>query len=825
MITPILYPGDICQFNLQYGIGGYMQKTDLKNIDLFFEGNPNPMWIYNPDSLELVEVNDAALDLYGYSREEMLRLTIKDLRPAREVSRLMKEVGKRKQHFNNAGIWEHRKKEGSVLYMRIMSNPIEVDGKSMKLVLAQDVTEQVKANQKLDREQELLKVLTQNIPGTFYIFNTDRQMVRWNKNLETITGYSHDEIKELDPLEYFGPGDRIRVSKAIKEALETGNVEIEASLVTKEGQKIPFYFSASRIELDGSAHLIGIGIDITEQTNAVNEANKQRRLLRAIMEQSGTVIFVKEVGGAYRLVNKKFKEFVGREDDTVIGCTDFDLLDHHAAKKITDQDRRILETGRAKEYEETVPGPNGISHFLTVKYPLKDIPGFENSICGIATEITDLKRAESTARKRARLQLASAELGRKAVSIKDLKPIFDHATRLVADTLGNEFSKVLELMPDKNSLLLKSGIGYNRDLVGKARVDAHEESHAGFTLLSSEPVVTKDLSRENRFTGSSLLKHNNVKSGISVVIYGKEEPYGILETHSTKKKHYSDDEVLFVETIAHYLGDTIERIRTEKKYEELNNKLDDLVKKRTSQLQQANEELESFSYSVSHDLRSPLRAIDGYTSLLLEDHYDNLNDEGREFLQIVHDEANRMGELIDDLLTFSRMTRKKENWQTFPMRKVVDESIENVREAYPETPADIQIDDLPDVTADYKLMRQVWINLVGNAMKYRQADSRPEINITTQTQEDQNRYVFCVQDNGVGFNMKYADKLFGVFQRLHSDEEFEGTGIGLALVRRIIDRHGGTIWAESEVGVGTRMYFTLPIKRAQSSKNGDQYGE
>lgn len=438
---------------------------------------------------------------------------------------------------------------------------------------------------------------------------------------------------------------------------------------------------------------------------------------------------------------------------------------------------------------------------------------FVTTVANILAAALERMSTENLAQKQARQQAVIAELGRKAVKSDNLKAIFDQATRIVAKTLGNEFSKVLQLLDGEDTFLFRSGTGYDKDIIGSTKVDGREGSHAGFTLLSDAPVVVEDLEKETRFAGSELLKKHNVRSGISVVIRGREKPYGILETHSTEKKRYSEDEIVFVETVAHFLGDTIERIRAKDNYKRLNRELEQKVQRRTEELELANKELEAFSYNVSHDLRAPLRAISGYTNLLLEDHYEDMDREGKEFLEIINDETQRMGTLIDDLLSFSRMNRKEQNPQYFDMQLLVDECVGMMEQANPEIACYFEVEDLPEVYADRNLVRQVWLNLLGNAVKYRKADQGPEIGIHCKMDEEDARYIFSVEDNGVGFDMKYADKLFGVFERLHSDDEFEGTGIGLALVQRIIHRHGGQVWAESELDKGTTMYFSLPVKQ------------
>jgi PAS domain S-box-containing protein len=229
----------------------------------------------------------------------------------------------------------------------------------------------------------------------------------------------------------------------------------------------------------------------------------------------------------------------------------------------------------------------------------------------------------------------------------------------------------------------------------------------------------------------------------------------------------------------------------------------------TAQLESANRELESFSYSVSHDLRTPLRAVNGYAKILEEDYGDRLDDEGRRMLTVVQDNAKKMGVLIDDLLTFSRLGRKEIKKSVVNMTALVENALTELNTPH-QSEAVVKINDLQPVTADATLMNQVWLNLLSNAIKYSSNNKKPDIKISSERKNGE--LVYSISDNGVGFDMKYADKLFGVFQRLHSSKDFEGTGVGLALVCRIITRHGGKIWAKGEINKGATFYFSLPEK-------------
>jgi light-regulated signal transduction histidine kinase (bacteriophytochrome) len=226
---------------------------------------------------------------------------------------------------------------------------------------------------------------------------------------------------------------------------------------------------------------------------------------------------------------------------------------------------------------------------------------------------------------------------------------------------------------------------------------------------------------------------------------------------------------------------------------------------RTAELAAANKELDAFSYSVSHDLRAPLRAVDGYSRMIEEDYGERLDAEGRRLLAVVRDSSQRMGRLIDDLLGLSRAGRAKLAPATVDMAALVREV---QGEAGGESHASVELGDIPKGFGDRALLKQVWVNLMQNAFKYSAKRDRPRIEVGGSS--DGAETVYWVRDNGVGFDMKYYHKLFGVFQRLHRADEFPGTGIGLAIVKRVVARHGGRVWGEGRLGEGAAFFFALP---------------
>jgi len=260
--------------------------------------------------------------------------------------------------------------------------------------------------------------------------------------------------------------------------------------------------------------------------------------------------------------------------------------------------------------------------------------------------------------------------------------------------------------------------------------------------------------------------------------------------------------------IVHVVTEVTERKQMEEAIKHVNEELERRVKLRTAQLEGAYNEMEAFTYSVSHDLRAPLRAIDGFSKMLLQD-YSDIDPEALRLLNVISQSSSNMSKLIEDLLAFSRVGRANIATVPISMKEMVQSIVTQIKKETNCKHTVIKIGDLANVSGDKTLLNQVWTNLIRNAIKFSFKKEHPLIEIGCL--KEQNEIIYFIKDNGVGFDMQYVDKLFGVFQRLHSSDEFEGTGIGLAIVKKAIDRHGGRVWAESIESEGASFYFTLPI--------------
>jgi len=319
-----------------------------------------------------------------------------------------------------------------------------------------------------------------------------------------------------------------------------------------------------------------------------------------------------------------------------------------------------------------------------------------------------------------------------------------------------------------------------------------------------EPEWVWELTPAAQAVRRPLMLEAGFQSWIGFPLVADGEAIAVIEFFDTELRSRDERTLQLIATLANQLGPVIERKRAAEQIDALNANL----QRYTVELEAMNKELESFSYSVSHDLRAPLRAVDGYARMLEEDYRERLDEEGQRLLRVVRDSSARMGRLIDDLLAFSRLGLQEPAAGRVDMTGLVAEVVAETRG---ESRAAVAVATLPDADADRAMLKQVWLNLIGNAFKY--SAKRPDARVEIGAREEAGEVVYWVRDNGVGFDMRYAAKLYGVFQRLHRAEEFPGTGVGLAIVQRVITRHGGRVWAESKLGEGACFYFSLPRRR------------
>jgi len=534
--------------------------------------------------------------------------------------------------------------DGQSVAVEVTATPFVYAGQPAVQMIALDISDRKEAAALVRRANEFSNALLDSLPGVFYFYDADFHFLRWNKNFETVTGYTAEEIARMSPLDFFGGADRALISERIQAVFTNGSSDAEAYFVAKDGTQNPYYFTGLKIEVDGQPALIGVGIDITKRKQAEQALRDSQKQLALIYETVRDVIFLLgvEPGEVYRFasVNPVFLAATGLTLDQVVGRRMEEVLPESAHEPVRAHYREAIRTNQSVSWEEVSVYPTGTLYGNVTVTPALDAQGICTHLIGTVHDITQIRRAEQEIRK-------------------------------------------------------------------------------------------------------------------------------------------------------------------------LNQELEQRVVARTAQLETANKELESFSYSVSHDLRAPLRAISGFAEIIARRHRAALNAEGQHYFDNIVQASERMSHLIDDLLQYSRLGRQALRPQPVALGSVLAVLAKDLEPRLAEIGGTLEIaGDLPTLTADKTLLNQIFTNLLENAITYRRPDVPLRLAITWQAEDG--AAVIGVRDNGIGIPAEHHQRIFNIFQRLHSDDLYPGTGIGLATVKKSAEMLGGSVWVESEVGSGSTFFVRLP---------------
>ncbi len=563
--------------------------------------------------------------------------------------------------------------------------------------------------------------------------------------------------------------------------LKNENGQPFGALLIYSGEKKSFNLAEIRL-LEELAADMAYGI-----TNLRARAERQRvtealqaseHLQRLLLDSLTQQVFYKDLDSRYIACNLTFAHGLGMEPEDIVGKSDFELYPQELAERYRVDDRAVMASGEARDIEE--PYEVGGQRFWvhTVKTPIRDTTGNVTGILGIFWDITEQKNA-------------AQELERSQAGLSEAQRIAH---------LGN-----WELNLTNNELIWSDEI-YRIFEIDRAKFGASYEAFLDAIHPDDRDMVNKAYTESVKYK----LPYN--------IVHRLLMPDGRIKYVNEKCETYYGEDGKPTNSFG-TVHDITEIRQAEEKIHKLNQELERRVTKRTAELEDANKELEAFSFSVSHDLRAPLRAIDGFSHILLEEYAETLDDEGKRLLSVVRDNTVRMGQLIDDILKFSRAGRLEINFSQIDMEEMAHDVFNELSLSIDASGLQFEIESLPQARGDSAMIRQVLVNLFSNAIKFSSTQETPRIQVGATITE--NEIIYFVKDNGVGYDMQYMDKLFGVFQRLHDTAEFEGTGIGLAIVKRIITRHGGRVWAEGKVDEGATFYFSLPQSETEESDHAD----
>lgn len=473
--------------------------------------------------------------------------------------------------------------------------------------------------------------------------------------------------------------------------------------------------------------------------------------------------------------------------------------------------RKCMEDRKPGRMENEFQFPNGSKGWFTLSFePVRE------GVFILSIDSTDQKSLEEELRKhKDRLEEI---VMKRTEELRKANERLEEANKELENSMV-EGKKAGERALSERELLLASVYDTTADVIfvleveegGRYRFSSVNRAFQTTTGISYEAVVGRHVSDVIPQPSLDLVRKRYAEAIRERTIVRWEEtsryPTGVLTGEVSVAPLF--DEAGRCVRLVGAVHDVTERKQAEVEIKRLNEELEQKVIERTAQLEAANSELEAFSYSVSHDLRAPLRHVSGFVDLLKKHMKDSLDEKGIRYLGTISDATKRMGTLIDDLLSFSRMGRKELTRSTVDLNAIIAQTVKDLRHEMGERTIEWDIRQLPMVTGDSAMLGQVFSNLLGNAVKF--TGTKQKARIVVGCEQREKEMLVFVRDNGVGFDMQYVNKLFGVFQRLHHHVEFEGTGVGLANVRRIIHRHGGRTWAEGSPNEGATFYFTLPI--------------
>jgi PAS domain S-box-containing protein len=615
-------------------------------------------------------------------------------------------------------------------------------------------------------EEKFAKAFQSNPDFVMISRVADGRIVEVNRGVEQLIGFAASEVVGRTTADLGLWADPAQRKNMVQRLAAEGEVrDLEARFRTKAGDIREVLISATTLDLDGEPHIIGTARDITELKRAQQALRRsEERFAKAFYANPDYATVSRLEDGKFVAVNRGFERLTGWTAQEVLGRTALEIGLWAEPAERDELVRQLQEKGEWQGFKAHFRKKSGEVILIEGSCVLTEIGG-EQQIIGVARDITEVQRAEDARRQ-------SEE----------------------------KFAKVFHASPDwimvvrlEDGLILDANEGFER-LSGYRREEAigHTTTELG---LWAHPEG------RDRFV-AELQAHGSV-SGYEVEIRTKSGELRDMQTSSVAIDIGGTPCQISI------IRDVTDQRRAEEEIRTLNVELEHRVKERTAELEAALRELETFSYSVSHDLRSPLRAIAGYAKVIEEDHGQQIGSEGRAQLDRIIRNAIRMGEIIDDLLDFARIGRTELKRVPVDMTHLAREVLAELPEASSGRPLDVRIGAMPAALADRSLIRQVWQNLLGNALKYTRQRAPAVIEVGGRIEAGEAHYF--VRDNGAGFDMAFANKLFHVFQRLHRDTSFEGTGVGLAIVARIVQRHGGRVWAEGEPERGATFHFSLPV--------------
>jgi PAS domain S-box-containing protein len=740
-------------------------------------------------------------------------------------------LSRRTEHYSYEARFLHA--DGSYRWQQALGYGVEVDadGKVGRMLgIRLDINDRKQAELRLLKSEQEFRTLAENSPDVIVRYDRQGRRIYVNPAFESVNHLSAREVYGKNPIELsteLKPKADV-FTEQLMAAMASGTpVKVDLAWI-KDGKLVCWFVRVvPEFDADGKVvSAITIWSDISERKQAEDELREKENYSQSLLRLSRGMERSQTYAEVLNAAQEEIKEIIGYQslwvyllsDDkqylkaTVAGgeVSDTVMSDEGTATLTIKGDRMLEEIAASKEIVlvEDARADDRVNKEIVARLGMRTILNipimlFDRHLgcVGMGTFGDEGVRVPSPAERKYLISMAS----HMAVALDRVHLLAERRkTEIELRESEDKFKYVFDHSPVGKTLTLPSGLLEVNHAF--CEILGYSEKELGYTRWQ-DITYPDDIELTQRAIDQLLSEKQNSVRFVKRYLH-KNGSVVWVDVVTSLRRDAEKKPLYFLTSII----DITERKRAEEELRSSHEHLEALVRERTGKLEDANKELESFSYSVSHDLRTPLRAIDGFCHILMDDYSEKLDDEGKRLLNVVRDNTQKMGQLIDDILAFSRTGRVGFSFSEIDMEGLARAVVEELKPSGGNL--HVEIETIPPSVGDHAMMHQVFVNLLSNAIKFSRRKENAIIKVGGSIQG--NEAVYFVKDNGAGFDMKYVDKLFGVFQRLHAVNDFEGTGIGLAIVKRIITRHGGRVWAEGQVNEGATIYFALPTKETNN---------
>ena len=706
---------------------------------------------------------------------------------------------------------------GEEQWYAVTYEPGEYRSETVVVVVVLEITERKRAEQALATERYWLRTLIDNLPDLIFLKDTHSRFMIGNRAIAQFIDVSTPEaLLGKTDFDFFPPEAAAHYYAQEQQVIQSGE-----PLIIQEKRQTDVvgnfhWLSTTKMALrDAQGQVVGlVGIErvITERKQAEAALRQsEERFATAFRASPAAMVIARLADGSIIDTNDSYQRLLGYSREELVRHNGIELNIFVDPRDRAEMVRIVRERGAVRDYEVTVRAKSGELHDVLAAIEVIELDGEACNLV-IMFDITERKRAEQAIQRYTERLKHLREIDQAMLANRSLEEIAQAALSHIRQMIPcTRISLVLVDMAAQTITLF--AVQVNADLRMPPGLQAPIEIiGAAFEPLKQGQVyqVPDIVALPEPPPALRAAQVEHVRAYAYVPIISDTELIGLLCLGSDQPGAFLDESIDIATELAGQLAIAIDQARLRAEIEQYAAELEQRVAVRTAELAAANKELEAFSYSVSHDLRAPLRAIAGFSRILIEEYLPELPTEAHEYLLLVRDNAQQMDLLINDLLDFARLGRQLLNKQPIAPADLVRQIIAELSGEQAEQDVEFVVADLPICAADPALLRQVYINLLANALKFTSKRAAARIEVGALTMPDlPGEIVYFVKDNGAGFDMRYAGKLFGVFQRLHRAEDYAGTGVGLAIVQRVVHRHGGRVWAEAAVDQGATFYFTL----------------